>query len=154
MDDKRFDTITRGLTRDTSRRRVVGGVLAGAMALLTGATALEAKPGGIGKGNKGGAGKGRGKTKAKICHFREETGDYKVLTLGAPGAENHLKNHEEDAPYVDCCPGDTCPPRECSAGSCDATGTCTYVVTEGALCQNDTGTCDALGACIPNTTTP
>jgi hypothetical protein len=146
MESKHFDAITRGLTRETSRRRAVGGVLAGAMALLTSGAALEAKPGG---------GKGPGKTKTQICHYqgtKNGTPKYKVLKLGGPGAENHLNNHEHDAPYVDCCPGDTCPDKVChTTAGCDATGRCAYVVTEGALCQNNTGTCDASGECILNT---
>ena len=50
MDIKQFDEITRGLMATRSRRQLAGGLLAGA-ALLTGATALEAKRGkGKGKG--------------------------------------------------------------------------------------------------------
>lgn len=158
MDGQGFDRIVRGLTSAGSRRQIVGGVLGGAAALLGGAAALEAKRGGNGKsrgkGN-GGAGKGRGKgnTKRQICHYQGDvdgTPTYKVLTLGAPGAENHLKNHEEDTPFVDCCPGDECPEAEvCFTSSC-VEGECTTApAPSDTPCETTEGSglCDGEGNC-------
>lgn len=155
VDGERFDALLREVATPMSRRRIVGGVLGGGVALVTGTAAIKAKPGN---------GKAKGKTKAQICHYQGTNDDgvtpkYKVLKLGAPGAQNHLKNHENDAPYVDCCPGDTCLSKgECfTTVGCDATGACAYTVNEGALCTiggvPDAGTCAAItGECVPNPT--
>jgi hypothetical protein len=100
------------------------------LALLTGAAVLEATPG---------KGKGRGQTKVTICHYQgthNGTPKYKTLKLGAPGAENHLTHHELGAPFVDCCPGDTCASKgECfTTVGCEATGACAYTVNVSAPC--------------------
>ena len=58
MDKVTIDRIIRRLAADSSRRGVVGSVLGGVAALLTGAAILEAEPGSNGKS----AGKGRGKS--------------------------------------------------------------------------------------------
>ena len=55
MDEKRFDTMARGLARLASRRRVVGGVLGGALTLLTGPSAIAIR-GKLRRGNRGGHG--------------------------------------------------------------------------------------------------
>jgi hypothetical protein len=152
VNGERFDTVLREVATLTSRRRVVGGVLGGVAALVAGTAVITAKPGN---------GKAKGKTKVQICHYQgtkaDGTAKYKTLKLGAPGAENHLKHHEEDAPFVDCCPGDTCPSKgECfTTVGCDTTGTCAYTVNEDAPCTIGgvvgAGTCAAVtGECIPN----
>ena len=152
MDGERFDAVLREVATSASRRRIVGGVLGGVAALVAGTAVIKAQPG-------GGKGKAKGKTKVTICHRQgtneDGTPKYKALRLGAPGAENHLKHHEEDAPFVDCCPGDTCPSKgECfTTVGCDTTGTCDYTVNEGAPCTigGFPGTCAAVtGECIPN----
>jgi hypothetical protein len=126
---------------------VLGGFVAGA-ALLTGTAGLEAARGGNGKG------KGKGRQKVTICHYqgtKEGTPKYKVLKLGAPGAENHLKNHDEDTPFVDCCPGDTCAAAVCFTASC-VEGQCTSTPQSlGTGCLTDTGAageCDGAGSCV------
>ena len=149
MDGERFDAVLREVATPTSRRRIVGGVLGGVAALVASTSVIRAKPGG---------GTGGGKTKTSICHFSNgHGGKYKVLKLGAPGAANHLENHENDAPYIDCCPGDTCPSKGAcfTTVGCDVTGTCDYTVNVSALCPiggvAGAGTCAAVtGACIPN----
>lgn len=158
MDDIRFDALTRGLTNGTTRRKVAGGLLGGALAVLGGAAALEAKRGGKGKskgkggGNGGGNGRGKGNTKVSICHFSDDTGEYQVLTLGAPGADNHLKHHEDDTPFVDCCPGDACEAAECctTAECVEGTCACTVVAAVDTPCTG--GTCDGAGVCVPTPT--
>jgi hypothetical protein len=155
MDDRRFDAITRGLTRQTSRRRAVSGVLAGTMALLTGATGLEAKPGG---------GKGPSKSKKAVCHFSNgKGGKYKKLTLGGPGADSHVANHANDGYFGDCCPGDTCTAQgQCFTAACSKDATtntfsCLSTPKEaGAGCTIDTveGQCDGAGLCCTDPLDP
>jgi hypothetical protein len=65
MDRDQFDRITRHLTTGTSRRGAVGSALGGVTALLMGAGALEAKPGGNGKSNGNGQEKKAGKKSEK-----------------------------------------------------------------------------------------
>src|SRR5215218_10827927 len=135
MDDNQFDRFTQRLTTGGSRRRMLGGILVGAAALLTGAAGLEAKPDNS---------KARGKTKTQICHYQGVRDDgfpkYKVLSLAGPAAEKHLDVHELDTPYLDCCPGDECPEAaECSTAAC-AGGKCTTTAdAEGVSCVTPTG---------------
>jgi hypothetical protein len=151
MDGKQFDQVIKRLGVGIGRRHVVGGMIGTTAALLTGAATLQAKPGGNGKGQ------GRGRQKVTICHYQGTNGDgtpkYKALTLGAPGAENHLKNHEEDTPFVDCCPGDECPAAaECFTASC-VEGECTTTADPlGAEClteDGEAGACNGAGLCEP-----
>jgi len=147
MEGKNFDQLIKRLSTDTARRRVLGGMIGVTAALVTGAAVLEAKPGN---------GKGKGQQKVTICHYQGTNDDgtpkYKALTLGAPGAENHLKHHDQDTPFVDCCPGDECPgATECLTASCDEGACSTTPVAEGTPCTTDAGlpgACDLTGACV------
>jgi hypothetical protein len=146
VDGERFDALLREVTSPTSRRRIVGGVLGGVAALVAGTAVIKAVPG---------KGKGKGQNKVQICHFqgtKNGVPKYKVLKLGAPGAENHLANHEEDTPFVDCCPGDVCEAAECFTASC-VEGTCTSTPEAvNTPCVTDTGApgvCDGAGICNP-----
>jgi len=147
MEGKHFDQLTKHLGTGTARRQVLGGMIGATAALLTGAAALEAKPG-------KGKGKGKGRTKVTICHYQgthNGTPKYKALKLGAPGAANHLKHHEEDTPYVDCCVDNDCPEAaECSTASCDEGACTTTPDAVDAPCVTDTGApgvCDGTGIC-------
>jgi hypothetical protein len=139
---------------DASRRHVLGGLLGTTAAVLAGATVIEAK--------KGGNGKGKGNTKVTICHYqgtKNGTPKYKALSLGAPGAENHLRNHEEDTPFVDCCPGDLCEPQECFTAASCVVGECTSTTPAdpGTLCTTEDGLpgqCDELGNCVETVPVP
>jgi hypothetical protein len=147
VDGERFDALLREIANPTSRRRIVGGVLGGVAALVSGTAVIKAKKGG--NGNGGGQAK-----KTTICHFSNgHGGKYKVLKLSASGAQNHLAKHTEDTPFVDCCPGDECPEAaECFTASC-VEGECT--TTPDAVntpCVTDTGApgvCDGTGICNP-----
>lgn len=153
MEGKHFDQLIKRLGTGTARRRVLGGMIGVTAALLTGAAVLEAKPG---------KGKGRGQTKVTICHYqgtKNGTPKYKALTLGAPGAENHLRNHEEDTPFVDCCPGDLCEPAECFTTASCVEGECSSAdpADPGTLCtteDGDPGTCDGFGNCVGTAPVP
>ena len=86
MDRNQFDTMTRGLTSETSRRRIVAGVLGGAVALLAGASL--AAPG----GKKGGGALKSKPTKTPICHFDEETGLYTFVQVPLKPGKGHAKH--------------------------------------------------------------
>ena len=147
MEGKHFDQLTKRLGTGAARRRVLGGLIGVTAALVTGAALLEAKPG---------KGKGKGQQKVTICHYQgtkeDGTPKYKALTLGAPGAENHLEHHEEDTPFVDCCPGDVCEPAECYTEASCVEGECTSTTPAavGTPCTAETGLpgfCDGAGIC-------
>jgi len=149
MNANRFDTITQGLTSGTSRRQLVGGLLGGAVALLTGASVLEAKKGGNGKGRGKGKGKnkgnnGKGQPKLQFCHRGGEEGEHTLISVGAPAAKAHEKH------------GDTpCAPGDCQTGAatgCAEDGSCTFALAaEGTPCEFEggSGICSAAGVCGP-----
>lgn len=154
LEGKQFDQLIKHLGAGASRRHVLGGVIGTSAALLTGAAVLEAKPG---------KGKGKGQQKVTICHYQgtneDGTPKYKALKLGAPGAANHLENHEEDTPFVDCCPGDTCEPEECFTAASCVEGECTSTTPAlvGAPCTTATGAageCDGAGGCVETVPLP
>ena len=142
MDIKKFDEITRGLMATRSRRQLAGGLLAGA-ALLTGATALEAKPG-KSKGKAKGKGKGTGRPKVQICHRRKKGEGFKLINVGGPAAKAHRK-HNGDV---------VCEPSACQtvANGCAEDGACTFELaadgTECLLPTEELGECTA-GVCGP-----
>jgi hypothetical protein len=156
VDGERFDALLREVASPTSRRRIVGGVLGGVAALVAGTAVIKAKPGN---------GKGGGQTKVEICHHSNgHGGKYKKLRLGAPGAENHLANHDEDGLFGGCCPGDTCEPSgpcvtaECTGTENPTTGTTTFAcaetpVLDGTPCDVDPAVEEecVAGACVPVT---
>jgi hypothetical protein len=153
VDGERFDAVLREVANPTSRRRVVGGVLGGVAALVAGTAVIKAEPG-------GGKGKGKGKTKVAICHFSNgKGGKYKKLTLGGPGADNHVANHPNDGYFGEvagCCPGDTCTPQgQCYTAACTkdtTTRTFSCVSTPAAIgtdctINNEPGECNGTGLC-------
>ena len=106
MDANRFDAMARGLTADTSRRRVFGGLLAGTATLLTGATVLGAK---------GGNGKRKNKPKVSFCH-RRKNGTYKLISVGGSEQKGHRKHGDAEC---------VCEGTEPCTFSCDqTTGLC------------------------------
>ncbi|MBW3632283.1 MAG: hypothetical protein KY456_04555 [Chloroflexi bacterium] len=155
MDDNRFDMMIKGMTRNTSRRQVFGGLLAGAAATLAGVSVLEAKKGGngkgIGKGVGGGKGNGKGKGngngkkngkgKATFCH-RTGNGSYHAITVSQSARKAHAGHGD-----VECAPH----PCRTYTGSCTqtpVTGLCDYTpANQGSGCGNGQS-CDANGNCI------
>jgi hypothetical protein len=158
MDGERFDTIAKGLATGSSRRRLIGGLIGGAAAALAGTTTLAAKRK-KGKGRKAkvraqSGGEGKGQEKVTLCHWDEDTQRYERITVGAPGADAHLRQHtDEDHPdfkFTDefkCCNASTCeaaagPCRELRA--CDEEGHCEYTnIKQGEPCPigDDDGMC-------------
>ena len=155
MDGTRFDTMTKGMTKITSRRQVFGGLLGGAVATLTGASVLEAKKGGngkgIGKGIGGGKGNGKGNGKGKkngkgqgkatFCH-RTGNGSYQAITVSQSARKAHLGHGD-----VECVPN----PCRTYTGSCTqtpVTGLCDFTpAAVGTACGNGRF-CDASGNCV------
>jgi hypothetical protein len=157
MEGKHFDQLIKSLGAGVGRRHLLGGVIGTTAALLTGAAVLRAKPGGNGNGQ------GKGRQKVTICHYQgtkdDGTPKYKALKLGAPGAANHLKHHEEDTPFVDCCPGDLCEPEECFTAASCVEGECTSTTPAGpgTVCTTEgglPGECDGLGTCVETVPIP
>jgi hypothetical protein len=154
VDGERFDAVLREVASPTSRRRIVGGVLGGVAALVAGTAVVKARP------KPGG---GKGKTKKAVCHFSNgHGGKYKKLTLGGPGADNHVAHHPNDGYFAEkggCCPGDTCTPSgQCVTAACagteDTTGATTFACAEtdalaGTECTigTVTGACNGTGLC-------
>jgi hypothetical protein len=159
MEGKDFDQLIKRLEAGAGRRHMLGGLVGATAALLTGATVLEAKRGGHHKGKAKGKGKakkskgtGAGVQKVTICHANG-SGGYEKLTLGAPGADNHLRTHPEDEPFNGCCPDDTCAADVCFTSSCVG-GACSTPTPadEGTPCTTSTGaagTCDINNDCVP-----
>ena len=108
MESHAFDRITRRVTTGTSRRSVVGGVLGGLAALVTGPAVLEAKQGGNGKG------KALGRTKVWLCHKPDPTtGVGTIVQVAARARKGHLKHDD-----VECPPNTTSAPPYTKGGPC------------------------------------
>jgi hypothetical protein len=165
MDETRFDQISRQVGTDASRRRLLGGLIGTAAALLGGATALEAKRNSKGKGNGKGRGRGKGNgrgrgrgnngrngngngnghghgtEKLQICHRDEDEDTFQLITVGAPARGAH-EGHGDVVCDLEPC---------VVATGCNDDGTCiTEQAPEGTKCEvgDDDGTCDAAGVCV------
>jgi len=129
-----FDTLTRGLAADTSRRRVLGSLI-GAVTVLAGGRMAEAK--------RRGKGKHKGKPKVTLCHNGQ------TISVGNPAVNTHLAHGDYLGPCRNTCPPGTCdvasgavccPPGSAVAGdTCrPAEGTCcgagSYVAGVGTVC--------------------
>ena len=141
MDDNRFDTLIKGLTKTTSRRQVFGGLLGGAVVTLAGVSGLEAKKGGNGKGKHNGHGKQKDKKgKATFCH---RTGNgYHTITVSESARKAHLGHGD-----VECTPH----PCRSYTGSCTntpATGVCDFTPAAVGTGCGTGQVCDASGNCI------
>ena len=122
MEDTRFDTVARSLARASSRRRVVGGVLGAALAVLTGSSAL-ANRGRFRRGRRGGRGQdetasasdvlpdgvlagGVWEETIEMCHYDPETGGYRIVLVSAVAVPEQLARG--DTLYIDCCAPTDC----------------------------------------------
>lgn len=110
MEDMKFDRLAQHLTVEGSRRQMLGGIVAAAAAVVTGATALGAKGKGKAKAKGKGKGKGHGaagapgKNKVGLCHLDEETGLYSYAEVPPPAMKGHQKHGDVPAPNgaADC----------------------------------------------------
>ena len=115
MDGTRFDALTKGLARGTSRRKLLRGLIGGGAALVTAktGTTLAAK-----------------EPKVTICHFPPENPEnVQIIEVSANAVNAHIANHGDQY----WCPGDLCMTGNecCSAADCDDEKVCTNAATTG-----------------------
>jgi hypothetical protein len=103
MEDMRFDSLSQYLAVEGSRRRILGGIVAAAASVVTGATALGVKGKAKGKSKDKGKGQGHGaagapgKNKVGLCHLDDETGLFSYLEVPPPAMKGHLKHGDQPA---------------------------------------------------------
>lgn len=127
MDAKAFETITKAMGIQMTRRgtmaRLVAGIAAGVTGVAITSDALEAKR------KKRGKGKVRSQAQAgkvAICHFASsESNSYEIITVSSNAFDAHKKHG--DFEYVDCCKDSECQSGTCDKGTCVATNTCPVV---------------------------
>lgn len=73
-----------------------------------------------------------------LCHYNEDTGDLKVISIPAKAADRHLANHDEDILVGEGVDGD-CNPID------DPTGVLAGCYTNGVFSYDYDGTIDTLG---------
>ena len=158
MDENRFDTVARKLTRASSRRGVLGGMLAGVFALLTESAALADRgrirrakrnwrrqdesvtiEGALPEGTLAG---GVWEESLNMCHFDPESGDYTVLPVSTTSVPEHLARG--DTLFIDCCVDSDCGVRPCLTVSGCIEGACAYDATVNAPCDLGSG---VMGIC-------
>lgn len=152
MDDTRFDQLTRSMAAGTTRRRVLGGVvaaIAGGMALTAdGANARKRA-----KAQKN----GKGQDKVEICH-KPGTPDEKTIRVAEPAVKAHLKHGDTlgACPCANPCGDDCCGDDEACIGGgredipqtcCPTDNVCGGPEAELQICCSNSETC--IGE-IPN----
>lgn len=170
MDQTRFDALARGVARPAGRRRVLGAVLAGGLAVLTGTTTDAARR----RKRKGRKNKANSDTPdqtmelppgtltggiwdetIEICHYNAETGGYDVTAVSTVLVPNYL--NAGDTLYIDCCTDAECGPLPCLEPTSCVQGACAYDVVEGAPCalsDGSTGYCNSDADCVAPTYAP
>jgi hypothetical protein len=172
MEDTRFDTVARSLARAStratarSRRRIVGGVLGAALAVLTGSSAL-ANRGRFRRGRRGGRGQdetasasdvlpdgvlagGVWEETIEMCHYDPETGGYRIVLVSAVAVPEQLTRG--DTLYIDCCAPTDCTSTECLTTKGCVSGACSFDVALNAPCtlgNGAQGICRSDAACVP-----
>jgi hypothetical protein len=166
MNEKQFDTIARGLARLASRRRVVGGVLGGALTLLTGPSAIAIR-GKLRRGNRDGRGQDETDTASDVlpegvlaggvweetlemCHYDPETGGYRIVPVSTVAVPEQLARG--DTMYIDCCVSTDCASTDCLTATGCVSGACSFDVALNAPCQLGNGVfgiCRSDAMCVP-----
>jgi hypothetical protein len=165
MDGLMFDAATRSLA---TRRRMLGGVVGGVLAVFAGSTAFAAKNKRK-RGDKDDEGAkddlssglvgGIWDNTLDICQFDAE-GGYRIIAVPMPSVPDYL--NKGATVYIDCCVDGDCHWRECLAPSGCVEGACMYDATPGAECNpgnglsgicNQKGTCEAIAPPEPVVTT-
>jgi hypothetical protein len=166
MDGERFDTMTRGLAGGTSRRGVLGGMLAGGVALLTGASAAAAKRKHRRDKNDGDSSDASAELPGTlvggiwaetidVCHFNPDSGEYKVIAVPVVTVAENLD--QGDVVYIDCCVDEECGALPCYTPTGCIEGACAYDVTPGAPCaleDGTTGSCSDKAVCVSAAAAP
>lgn len=163
MDGKQFDRIARDLTRETSRRTALRGLLGGALALALGGSSVSAIKRRKRRGRRGNDGVettesalppgtlagGVWEETLQICHFDPESGKVKVIAVSTPSVPQYL--NAGDTLFIDCCVDDECVALPCLTPTGCIQGACAYDTTEGAACALEDGTtgyCDSDAKCV------
>lgn len=170
MDHTRFDSLTRGLGRPAGRRKMLGALLAGGIAILaTESTDAARRRKRKGRGNKSSAdipdqtvelppgtlAGGIWDETIEICHYNAETGGYDVTAVSTVLVPNYL--NAGDTLYIDCCTDAECGPLPCLEPTSCVQGACAYDVVEGAPCaltNGSTGYCNSDAECVAPTYAP
>jgi hypothetical protein len=166
MNENQFDTMARGLARLASRRRVVGGVLGGALTLLTGPSAIAIR-GKLRRGNRGGHGQDETATASdmlpegvlaggvweetiEMCHYDPETGGYRIVPVSTVAVPEQL--NRGDTLYIDCCVSTDCASTDCLTATGCVSGACSFDVALNAPCILENGAygiCRSDAICVP-----
>jgi hypothetical protein len=166
MDEQRFDTITRNLARLSSRRRMLGGVLGGALTLVTTSSTL-ANRGKIRRARRGGRGQeetaaasdvlpegvlvgGVWEETLEMCHYDPETGGYRIVPVSTISVPERLARG--DTLYIDCCVFADCFSTDCLTATSCVSGACAYDVALNAPCSLGNGAygiCRSDAVCVP-----
>ena len=169
MDEKRFDTLARSLARLASRRRMLGGLLGGALALLAGSPTL-ANRGKIRRARRGGHGQEETATASDVlpegvlvggvweetlemCHYDPETGGYRIVPVSTVTVPERLARG--DTLYIDCCVFSDCSSTDCLTATSCISGACAFDVAINAPCHLGNGVygiCRSDAVCVPTST--
>jgi hypothetical protein len=172
MDETRFDMLARGLARLSasagSRRRVLGGVLGGTLAVLSGSSVLSQR-GKIRRAKRGGRGQdetaaasdvlpegvlvgGVWEETIEMCHYDPETGGYRIVPVSTVAVPERLS--QGDTLYIDCCVFTDCASIDCWTATGCVSGACAYEVALNAPCHLENGVfgiCRSDAVCVPVT---
>lgn len=165
MDEKRFDTMARSLTRLSSRRRVLGGVLGTTLILVAGPSVIA----GRGKIRRGRRSQGQEETAAatdllpegvlaggvweetiEMCHYDAETGGYRIVPVSTVAVPEQL--NRGDTLYIDCCVSTDCTSTDCLTATGCVSGACAFDIPTNAPCNLGNGIygiCRSDGVCVP-----
>jgi hypothetical protein len=174
MDETRFDTIARGLARRSSsasasarsRRHVLGGALGGALALVSGSSAIADRRK-IRRAKRGGRGQEETATESDVlpegvlvggvweetlemCHYDPATGGYRIVPVSTVEVPNRLSRG--DTLYIDCCVSTECTSTDCLTATGCVSGACSYDVATNAPCHLGNGVygiCRSDAVCVP-----
>ncbi|MFT4039206.1 MAG: hypothetical protein QM692_13550 [Thermomicrobiales bacterium] len=163
MDQTRFDELARGLAQPTGRRRALGVLLGGGLAVAVAGLPASAARKRKRRNRKNAAADGNDQTlelppgtlaggiwdeTLEICQYNAETGGYDVVAVSTVLAPQYLNGGA--TLYIDCCTDSECGALPCLEPTSCVQGACAYDVVEGAPCalsDGSTGYCDSNAQC-------
>jgi hypothetical protein len=166
MDEMRFDTMTRGMARHSSRRGVLGGVLGATLTLVAGSSAMAIR-GRLRRANRGGRGQDETASASdylpegvlvggvwdetiEMCHYDPETGGYRIVPVSTVAVPEQL--NRGDTLYIDCCASTDCTSTDCWIATGCVSGACSFDVALNAPCNLGNGVygiCRSDAVCVP-----